>query len=153
MQLIEIAADKSVSREQLRTFHLTGRGLDALQPAGPIRPALLDQLELPRQEQNYPLFIAAAGSCQPFFQLLQTLVDAQPATFPILRNYLEVISGAFGEQIGARECIPAGSVLDAALRVVRTRLESMHVQPQAVEKECEALRKALPEVGWLIPFG
>src|SRR5208337_4465440 len=75
------------------------------------------------------------------------------ATFPILRNYLEVISGAFGEQIGARECIPAGSVLDAALRVVRTRLESMHVQPQAVEKECEALRKALPEVGWLISFG
>ena len=153
MQLIEIAADKSVSREQLRTFHLTGRGLDALQPAGPIRPALLDQLELPRLEQNYPLFIAAAGPCQPCFQLLQTLVDAQPATFPILRNYLEVIAGAFGERIGASECVPVESVLGAALTVVRTRLESMHVQPQAVEKECEALRKALPEVGWLIPFG
>ena len=102
MASIGISSDSAVSREQLRTFHLTGRGLDALLPAGRLRPALLEQLELPRIERSYPLYFSDSISPQPFFRLLQTVVDAHPPGFPILRDSLELIAGAFGERIGSR---------------------------------------------------
>src|SRR5690242_6262773 len=38
------AAEISTTRQQLRTFHIAGRGLEQLTPAGPLWPALLDQL-------------------------------------------------------------------------------------------------------------
>jgi hypothetical protein len=141
MPLIEIAAEKSVSREQLRTFHLTGRGLNALLPAGTLRPASLERLELPRSEQNYPIFVAGSEPAQPFYRLLQALA-------PALGDHLELIAGAFGEQIGPGSCVPLASVLDKALAAVRARLD-----PVTAETECTVLRKALPANGWLIAFG
>jgi hypothetical protein len=153
MASIEIALNTSVSREQLRTFHLTGRGLDELLPQGPLRPALLDQLELPRLEHSYPLYLAPTEPPRPFFLLLQAVVDAHPAKFPILRDRIEAIAGAFGQQAGSRECVPLSSLLEGALAAVRTRLELAPVDSQAVQKECEALQRALPEGGWLIGFG
>jgi len=95
MPLIEIASDNSVSREQLRTFHLTGRGLDALAPQGPLHPALLVDLELPRFEQSYPIYFSDTQSPQPFFQLAG-----------------ERIAKAFGQQIGSRACVSLTSVVD-----------------------------------------
>jgi hypothetical protein len=153
MASIEIALSNSVSREQLRTFHLTGRGLDEFLPQGPLRPALLDQLELPRLEHSYPLYLAPAETPRPFFRLLQAVVDAHPTKFAILRDRLELIAGAFGEQIASLKCAPVSTLMDGALAAVRTRLELASVDSQAVQKECEALRKALPEGGWLIGFG
>lgn len=38
------ATETIVSREHLRTFHLTGRGLEHLRPAGPLRPALSEEV-------------------------------------------------------------------------------------------------------------
>jgi hypothetical protein len=55
MPLIEITTENAVSREQLRAFHLMGRGLEALAPEGPLHPALLDEIALPRFEESYPL--------------------------------------------------------------------------------------------------
>jgi tetratricopeptide (TPR) repeat protein len=57
MPLIEITTENAVSREQLRAFHLTGRGLEALAPEGPLDAALLDEIALPRLEDSYPLHI------------------------------------------------------------------------------------------------
>lgn len=147
MPLIGIAPENSVSREQLRTFHLTGRGLDAFVPKGPLHPALLEQLDLPRFEQNYPLYFAESQSPQPFFQLLRTVVDAHPSSFPILRDHLELIAGAFEDQIDPRGCVPVSSILDDALAAVQGGLESLP------SEECAALRKALPREGFLIGFG
>jgi hypothetical protein len=153
MASIEIALNNSVSREQLRMFHLTGRGLDEFRPRDPLRPACLEQLELPRLEHSYPLYLAPAEPPQPFFRLLQAVVDAHPAKFPILRDRLEAVAEAFGQQAGSRECVSLSSLLEGALAAVRTRLELLPVDSQAAQKECEALRKALPAEGWLIGFG
>ena len=57
MPLIEITTENAASREQLRAFYLTGRGLDALAPDGPLDPSLLNEIALPRPEDNYPLHI------------------------------------------------------------------------------------------------
>ncbi len=153
MASIGISSDTSVSREQLRAFHLTGRGLDALLPTGPLRPASLEQLELPRIERSYPIYFSDSVPPQPFYRLLQTVADAHPAGFPILRDCLERIAGAFGERIGFHGCVPVSSVLDDALAAAQAQMKSFHIEPQALEKEWAALRKALPTEGWLIAFG
>lgn len=152
MASIGTATDSLVAREQLRTFHLTGRGLDAFVPQGPLRPSLLEQLDLPRFEQNYPLYVAPAETPQPLFKKLQTVVERNRETFPILRDYLELIAAAFGDLVGAAGC-PIVSILDAALAAAQTRVEQLHVHPQSVEKEFAALRKALTGEGSLISLG
>ena len=38
------ATETSITREQIRTFHIAGRGLDRFMPATPLWPALFDQL-------------------------------------------------------------------------------------------------------------
>lgn len=128
MPLIGITPETSVSREQLRTFHLTGRGLDPFLPQGPLHPALLEQLELPRFEHSYPIYVSDSQPPQPFFQLLRTLVDGS-----------ERIADAFEQQIGSRGCVSISSIVDQALAAVQ--------DPPA------ELRKALPTEGWLIGFG
>jgi SAM-dependent methyltransferase len=148
-----IVTESSVSRAQLRTFHLAGCGLDAYLSPGPLHPALLEQLDLPRFEHNYPLYCTTDELPQPLFRRLQTAVDAHPDSFPILRDYLELIVGAFSDQLDPTASRPISSVLDPALSAAQMRLEMLHVPARTVEKEFAALRKALSEEGSLIPFG
>jgi hypothetical protein len=131
----------------MRTFHLTGRGLDEFVPAGPLRPTLLDRLELPCIEHSYPLYCAGSEAPQPLFRKLES------AGFPILRDYLELIVGAFADQLAANESTPVAAVFDAAISAAGVRLEMLHVPGQAVEREFAALRKLLSGEGSLIPFG
>lgn len=45
MQPTTTGKEERITREQLRTFHIAGRGLDFAAPSGALRPAALDQLE------------------------------------------------------------------------------------------------------------
>src|SRR5437016_10576835 len=49
-----------ITREQLRTFHIAGRGLEFAVPAGPLRPVSLDQL------QQLPPF--ETGDLRPLYE-------------------------------------------------------------------------------------
>ncbi|HVO97661.1 MAG TPA: hypothetical protein VMT15_06315 [Bryobacteraceae bacterium] len=51
------ATESAVSREHLRTFHLSGRGLPSLRPAAPLRPALSEEIlaALPSTDSAEPL--------------------------------------------------------------------------------------------------
>jgi hypothetical protein len=81
MPLIEITTENAVSREQLRAFHLTGRGLDALAPEGAFDPALLDEIALPRLEDSYPLHFGDTsigfGESTPLLLTLAALQSAR----------------------------------------------------------------------------
>ncbi len=145
-----VASDISVSRAQLRTFHWTGLGLEPLLSDAPLRPVLLESIELPRFEQNYPLYVAESQTPRPLFRILRGVLDA---AFPILRDNLELIAGAFEEHIGPRGYASVSSIVDEALATVCRRIESVKVDPRAVESERAALKKVLPGEGWLIAFG
>ncbi len=126
----------TVSREQLRAFHLTGRGLDALVPNGALHPTLLEQLELPRVERSYPIYFSDSQPPQPFVQFLGKLVGEN------LRERIEPIAAAFERQIGSRGFASLSSAAEAALAA-----EFLPLEDRA------ALRRALPGEGWLIGFG
>lgn len=126
----------TVSREQLRAFHLTGRGLDALVPSGALHPTLLEQLELPRVERSYPIYFSDSQPPEPFVQFLGKLAGEN------LRKHAELIAAAFERQIGSRGFASLSSVADAALAG-----EILPLEDRA------ALRRALPSEGWLIGFG
>lgn len=60
------ATETAVSREHLRTFHLSGRGLDALRPAASLRPALGEEIlaALPPADSVSPAqLLALHASC------------------------------------------------------------------------------------------
>jgi hypothetical protein len=120
------------TREELRTFYLTGRGLDAFRPSVPLRPALLDRLPLPRLEQNYPLHFTDSQEPLPLFR-----------RFPC-GDYAEVIAGVFQEHCAANELTAVAPIRETALDAVRSRLEMLNIPPPPVKEPVE---------GWLIPFG
>src|SRR4051812_44180697 len=68
MTAIDLGA--SSMRERLRTFYLTGRGLEQTTPAGALEPALLGDIALPQLESAYPLCIFPGQSAQPLAELL-----------------------------------------------------------------------------------
>lgn len=81
MPLIGITTENAVSREQLCAFHLTGRGLEALAPDGPLHPALLDEIELPPLEDSYPLHVSDTsigfGESTPLLLLCAAIQSAR----------------------------------------------------------------------------
>ena len=132
----------TVSRDELRAFHLTGKGLDALRPNGLTRPALLDDIELPHLERHYPLLLAN-GSIRPLYEVLKQTAEASPERFPALGNKLEVVADALQEQLAESGGAPVDSLSETALTV----------ESDAAKAEWAALRQSLPHSGRLIGFG
>jgi hypothetical protein len=81
MPLMEITTENAVSREQLRGFHLTGRGLEEFAPEGALDPALLAEIALPRLEDSYPLHFGDTpigfGESAPLLILCAALQSAR----------------------------------------------------------------------------
>jgi hypothetical protein len=120
------------TREELRTFYLTGRGLDAFRPSVPLRPALLDRLPPPRLEQNYPLHFTDSEAPLPLF-----------LRFPG-GDSAEVIAGVFAEHCATNELTAVAPIRESALEAARARLEMLNIPSPPVQE---------PVDGWLIPFG
>ena len=65
MTAIETAPEAVLSRELLRTFHLTGLGLDEALPSSSLRPSILTSLpDLPALEAYYPMCVHPDGSAR-----------------------------------------------------------------------------------------
>jgi hypothetical protein len=77
MSVDAINAPAVLSREQLRTFHLTGLAPDENLSRASLRPTILAQFKgLPRVEASYPICVHPDGSAQPFRDLVDGLENA-----------------------------------------------------------------------------
>ena len=66
-----VQAETAVSREQLRTFHVTGSGLEEFMPTAPLQPAVLDRLQGIRPlASEYPIYVGAGVAPIPLVDLL-----------------------------------------------------------------------------------
>src|SRR5208283_699187 len=102
MPSMETDQETPITREQLRTFHIAGRGLEHLIPAAPLRPAALDRLQqLPSFETADLLSLyesalsAARGSYQK--RLLEKIQKARTGLLDLLALDSE---GATAESFG-----------------------------------------------------
>jgi hypothetical protein len=87
---------------ELRTFYLTGKGLDEFRQKGPLRPKVLDEIELPLFHRNYPLCVAGSAPPQPLYRMLEKSGEASDS--------VEAIASAAADQAGLLPCAPLSAV-------------------------------------------
>jgi hypothetical protein len=76
------AANTALSREQLRTFHLTGSAPEDVVPEGHLRPTILENFTaLPDLDTFYPMCVHPDGSSQPFGELVSGLEHSRIITY------------------------------------------------------------------------
>ncbi len=124
-------AGTTVSREQIRTFHLSGQGLDDAIPALPLRPTILAQLtDLPQFEASYPLCVHPDGTALPFREVVKELEHAG------------IITSAFRTAMNGQSCVPLQDLAPAAI-------DSL---VECSKAEVARLRKLLPAGAFLVGF-
>ncbi|MGD1095431.1 MAG: hypothetical protein ABSB35_25985 [Bryobacteraceae bacterium] len=117
------------SREQLRSFHITGRGLEDLRPLSGLRPAIFDELDqMPSLEAVYPAYVAPG-------QLPKALAEIVGES-----AYTAAIVAAFRAAMGDRMLVAIAEVRDAVFQSVNA------------EGVLDDLGKRIPAEGWLVPF-
>lgn len=124
--------DSICTREQLRTFHLTGRGLDELTPAGAPCPSKLKEIAcaIPKLEMHYPMCVVPGESARPFREVVAELEHAN------------IIVSAFRAALDDRSSIPLEQAAQAALPTL------IECSPAELSK----LRKLLPARAFLLGF-
>lgn len=146
-------AEVQISRQQLRAFHIAGKGLEHAAPDEPLRPALLDRLpQLPRLESEYPVYLAPRQLPRPLVEFFKGIVERQAGAFPIIADHLPLIARAFQESAQGLDHVAIGHVAEAALASVAASLESLRIDEQQLEKEIARLRKELAQEAWIVPF-
>ena len=126
-----ITAEAVLSREQLRTFHMSGQGIDEMMPARPLRPTSLASLTaLPELEAFYPMCVHPEGAAQPFRELVSGLEHAG------------IITSAFRTAMNGQPSLPLEDVAEEAIN-------SLADCPRT---EIARLRKLLPEGAFLVAF-
>ena len=123
-------SEAAPSREQLRTFHLTGLGPDDAGQAGALRPTILSSLTgLPDIEAFYPLCVHPDGSARPFRELIGELEHASVIT--------SSFRSAMNQQTVSLDQV-APAVIDSLL--------------ECSKEELARLRKLLPEGCYLVAY-
>lgn len=123
-------AEALLSREQLRTFHLTGFGPGDECPTGALRPTILASLALPDLEAFYPMCVHPDGAAQPFRELVSGLEHAG------------IITSAFRTAMNGQPCLLLEDAAPAAI-------DSLVECPRP---EIARLRKLLPAGAFLVAF-
>ena len=125
------AGKATSSREQLRTFHLTGPGPDDVVSEGNLRPTILENFTgLPDLETFYPMCVHPDGGARPFRDLVSELEHAA------------VITYAFHMALGGN---PSMLLAEAAPVAIDTLKECSPA-------EVSHLRKLLPEGAFLVAY-
>ena len=120
-----------LSREHLRTFHLSGAVPDGSLPAAALRPTILASLAgLPDLEAFYPMCVHPDGSVKPFRELVGELEHAG------------IITSAFRMAMKGQ---PSIALEDAAPPAIDSLVECSR-------SEIARLRKLLPADAFLIAF-
>ena len=136
MPLIQSAEEPTISREQLRDFHVAGRGLAEATPAAPLRPSALRGVRLPSVDSVYPMYVQLPDTPRPLGTMMGHVLglDDVEAAVRAFRN-------AIGDQPFA--------AMDKTKRTALDRLRSLGTLRA---DRVAALSNALPETGWVVPF-
>jgi len=122
-------AEENHLRERLRTFHLTGRGLEDMKPKTALRPAILDEpAQIPDLKSGYPICVASGQPSKPLAEILGNSPDAG------------TIVAAFRIAMGDRPVVALADMRDAALKIA------------SAEGCSEDAGKRIPAKGWLAGF-
>jgi hypothetical protein len=124
--------DSIRTREQLRTFHLTGRGLEERIPPAALRPVAIDKIagSLSDVESHYPMCVLPGGPARPLRDLVAGLEHAG------------IIVSAFRGALNGRSSM---ALDDAVKKAIPTLNEC---SPGEILK----LRKLLPAGAFLLGF-
>jgi ferredoxin len=120
-----------ITRQDLRTFHISGNGLDQARPSSPLRLTSPSQEpELPFLEADYPLYVSPQMAIQSFASVLHSLVPNP-----------EAVSRTFRQAAPGKDLIPFADVREQVLAALASQSEDV-----------AGLRASLPDNGWLVPF-
>ena len=117
-------------REQFRTFHLTGQGLDESKPAGTMRPVILNSLDVPDLEACFPICVHPEGGVRPLRELVSEL------------EHSGNITTAFHNAMDGQICIPIEEAAGVAIPSLT----------ECSNHEIAQLRKLLPAGAYLASF-
>jgi hypothetical protein len=121
----------AISREHLRTFHLTGLAPDAEIAEDALRPAILTKVAgLPALETSYPLCVPPDGNVRPLRELVNELEHAQNITL------------AFRIALEERSSAPLDELAPAVIGTLK----------ECSGAEIARLRKLLPPGASLVAF-
>jgi hypothetical protein len=87
---------------ELRTFYLSGKGLEEFRPTSPLRPKVLDEIELPLFHRNYPLCVVGPAPPQPFYNRLKNAGEPSDS--------LEAIASQVTDQAATLPCAPLSTM-------------------------------------------
>src|SRR6476660_9874618 len=94
-------AQPTISREQLRDFHLAGRGLQEAIPRAPMQPVALNGIAVPSVDAEYPLYVDLQNAPRSVAALVRDAVGIE---------YAETVAAAFRNVIGDRPFAPMDEI-------------------------------------------
>jgi ferredoxin len=128
--------------EQLRTFHLTGRGLPDEHPQ-PLRPAVVDALEKEgRLGCDFPVYLSTEPSVRPLAAVIEECIRKEPDSFPVLSTRVSAAAKSFGDHATDPAGTPVAAVADRVLAELAGAVP---------EGEIARLGLLLPKQGTLFP--
>ena len=121
-----------ITQQQLRTFHISGRGIDQAAPHVSLRPAILDELpQLAALESEFPIYVSAQLTLTPFAQILRGQVEDPGA-----------VVRAFRRSASDKDLVALADIRESALAAIDGLSAT----------DLKKLSKAIPADGWLVPF-
>ena len=110
----------AVERQQIRTFHITGRGLDEFRPAAPLRLAG-DEFATPSSERAYPLWVAKGKRPVPLWDLFDGL-EHRAQMVAAIAGVLEARPWVAGAEAAKRLLLPVEECSEEELLEARARM-------------------------------
>lgn len=157
---VEVAPEMGkISREELRAFHITGRGLEHLTPSAPMRPAVLDQLpdlDVLQSPDLLTLYAAAVESSRSqartqFFERIK-LARERLREILVLQHELSLRPGParkVSRSFGSPASLFRANALAEAFQTRTGGLRPMDADRRArIEATIETLDEALHELQW-----
>jgi ferredoxin len=124
------AIPETISPQQLRTFHISGRGIDQARPNGPLHPVEIDGIE--SMESAYPVYVSPGFTMEPF---------ARPASGEAAEK--EPIPIAGGKDGWLIPFTSSAFPLIYAAIAAGTRQAAKNQFIETLTKQCERLRELL----------
>ena len=110
----------AVERQQIRTFHITGRGLEEFRPAAPLRLAG-EEFAPPSRECAYPLWVAKGRKPVPLWDLLDG-IEHRTQIVAAIAGVLKARPWLAGAEASKRLLLPVEECSEEELIEARARM-------------------------------
>jgi len=148
------SASGAATREQIRTFHLTGRGLDDALPFEGLSPCGLEEFDrrMAEAEVAWPMFVAPGEAARPFLDILRPVLTTEQPPFPAASQQIETIASMFGAASAEVGVAPVAGVVTRAMELLAARNAVLPAASEQMDRDLRRLPASLPDEGLLIPF-